>query len=58
MNFDHEFDKKLVMSIEKHGIKWNLIAKELEICDAVKLKNRFYNHIKRKGLYDQILQEL
>lgn len=40
------------------GLKWNLIAERLQFDDPVKLKNRYYNHIKRKGRLEGILQSL
>jgi len=58
LKLDHEIDLMIVKSVHELGLKWNLIAEELDFYDAVKLKNRFYNHIKRKGRYEELKQEL
>jgi len=40
------------------GLKWNIIAERMEMSDPVKIKNRYYNTIKRKGKLDIILSKL
>jgi len=42
----------------KYGLKWNLIAHEMGFPDPVKIKNRYYNSIRRKGRVEEILARM
>lgn len=56
--FNKEWDIKIVEKVLEEGLRWNVIAEKLNLNDPVKIKNRFYNHIKRKNRYEEILQTL
>mmetsp|Transcript_18066 Transcript_18066/g.15788 ORF Transcript_18066/g.15788 Transcript_18066/m.15788 type:complete len:320 (-) Transcript_18066:366-1325(-) len=55
--FTHEFDVALVGMIEKFGFDWIVIATQMEVNDPMRLKNRYYSHIKKKNLYTTLLNE-
>ena len=55
--FNTQMDLIIAQLVNKHGLNWNLIAKEMGILDPVKIKNRYYSQLKRKGLLSEIINK-
>jgi len=49
-SFSAQDDQNLVRLISQYGLKWTQIAQELGCDDPIRLKNRYYHHIKKRGL--------
>jgi len=43
--------------VDKHGLNWLKIAQEMDMDDPMKIKNRYYSQIKKKNIYDELLEE-
>ena len=41
--FNTQMDLVIAQLVNKHGLNWNLIAKEMGILDPIKIKNRYYS---------------
>mmetsp|Transcript_25877 Transcript_25877/g.22809 ORF Transcript_25877/g.22809 Transcript_25877/m.22809 type:complete len:222 (-) Transcript_25877:1030-1695(-) len=50
-------DLLLVKSIQKHGLDWGKLSKILDGRNPWTIKNRYYAHLKKKGLVKQYLME-
>jgi len=53
-NFDPEEDQLIIELYSKYGNKWNEIAKHFKDRNAAMIKNRYYSHIKKKKLNNNI----
>lgn len=51
-----EWDLKILDSIKILGLNWNKIAQNLDFENPIKLKNRYYNSIKKKVKYQKIIK--
>jgi len=58
LNFSMDDDKRLVALTLEVGLKWDVIAGILGVEDSVKIKNRYYNYIKREGRFESIMEAL
>lgn len=56
--FTYDEDVKLVKLTEELGMNWIKIAEIFGNRGAIKLKNRFYCHLKKKNLLDGIKEEV
>lgn len=57
MPFTKDEDIRLVQAVEIHGMNWMKIAEFFDNRGAIKLKNRYYGHIKRKNLLESLKEE-
>mmetsp|Transcript_139612 Transcript_139612/g.197697 ORF Transcript_139612/g.197697 Transcript_139612/m.197697 type:complete len:172 (-) Transcript_139612:423-938(-) len=55
--FSHQSDVLLVGKIHQHGLNWTKIALEVGASDPIRLKNRYYSSIKKRGAYNELLEE-
>jgi len=55
--FTENLDIELVRNIEKLGFNWIEIANKMDFKDPSKLKNRYYLHIRKKDLYNDLLDK-
>ncbi len=56
--FTHQEDLKIVKYIEIYGMDWPKIAKHFCNRTGTMLKNRYYSHIRKKGLTTLLQEEL
>lgn len=56
--FTHEEDLKLIAAIDEIGMNWIKIAETFPNREAIMLKNRYYSHIRKYNLIDELLDEL
>jgi len=47
----------LAQNINKYGLDWIKIAEDMNFSDPIKLKNRYYLHIKKKNKFEELLTE-
>jgi len=57
VKFSHEEDLLIAKLFEKHNTQWTLIAAEFTDRTPVMIKNRYYSHIRRKGLLQNLTCE-
>ena len=55
--FSHEEDLLLVHLINEYGLNWHKISLSFKFRDHSMLKNRYYQHIRKKNLFDSLLNE-
>mmetsp|Transcript_31262 Transcript_31262/g.28426 ORF Transcript_31262/g.28426 Transcript_31262/m.28426 type:complete len:109 (+) Transcript_31262:705-1031(+) len=44
--------------VNKYGLQWVKIAEKMEVDDPMKIRNRYYSHIKKRNLFGQLLKEV
>jgi len=58
VEFNGEHDVEIVQLTIEVGLKWDIIADKMGFCDSVRIKNRYYNYIKRFGRLEEIMSSL
>mmetsp|Transcript_3508 Transcript_3508/g.3059 ORF Transcript_3508/g.3059 Transcript_3508/m.3059 type:complete len:166 (-) Transcript_3508:328-825(-) len=43
--------------IDKYGLSWIKISEEMGMNDPMKIKNRYYSQIKKKDMFEELLEE-
>jgi hypothetical protein len=57
VKFSHEEDLKIAELFNEHGTQWTKIAAHFVDRTPVMIKNRYYSHIRRKGLLCELSEE-
>lgn len=57
VKFTHEEDLEIARLFEIHGTSWTHIAHQFKDRTPVMIKNRYYSHIRRKGLLQDLVSE-
>lgn len=57
VKFTHEEDLQIAKLFEIHGTCWTSIAQNFKDRTPVMIKNRYYSHIRRKGLLSELVSE-
>jgi len=57
VKFTHEEDLEIARLFEIHGTSWTHIAHQFKDRTPVMIKNRYYSHIRRKGLLSDLVTE-
>lgn len=55
--FTHEDDLIIVKYVDLYGLEWNKVACHFTDKSATMIKNRFYSYIKKKDIFEELLQE-
>ena len=51
-------DIKIVKFHQEYGLDWDRISTHFDNRSSIMIKNRYYSHIKKKGLYEALAQKL
>mmetsp|Transcript_35268 Transcript_35268/g.31711 ORF Transcript_35268/g.31711 Transcript_35268/m.31711 type:complete len:205 (-) Transcript_35268:19-633(-) len=57
INFNRKLDATIAYWVSQFGLVWTKIAEKMDISDPMKIKNRYYSQIKKKEIYDELLEE-
>ena len=58
VRFTHQEDLLIIKLMLEHSMNWVKIAGSFSNRSPLMIKNRYYSHIKKKGLFDKLKEEL